>query len=60
MPSPGPVIWPAPESGGYAVHPESGAPPCTKNAETITTRARNVVQNDIMFSTGKAISSAPI
>ena len=59
-PSPGPVMRPAPLSGGYAVQPESGAPPCTKKADTITTRATNVVQNDSMFSTGKAMSSAPI
>ena len=60
MPSPGPVSGPAALSGGYAVQPESGAPPCTKNAASITTSARKVVQNDIMLSTGKAISSAPI
>ena len=27
IPSPGPVIRPAPLSGGYAVQPDSGAPP---------------------------------
>ena len=59
-PSPGPVTRPAPLNGGYAVQPASGAPPCTKKADTITTSARNVVQNDIMLSTGKAMSSAPI
>ena len=59
-PSPGPVTGPAPLSGGYAVQPERGAPPCTKKAATITTSARKVVQKDIMFSTGNAMSSAPI
>ena len=49
-----------PLSGGYPVQPERGAPPCTKKAATITQRARKVVQKDIMLSTGKAISSAPI
>ena len=60
MPSPGPVMRPAPLSGGYAVQPDSGAPPCTKKAETITTRATNVVQKESMLSTGNAMSSAPI
>ena len=46
--------------GGYAVQPESGALPCTKNAATMTTRARKVVQNDIMFNTGNAMPSALI
>ena len=59
-PSPGPASGPMALSGGYVVQPDSGGPPCTKKAATITTRARNVVQKDIMFSTGKAMSSAPI
>ena len=59
-PSPGPDSGPTPLSGGYPVQPDSGAPPCTKKADTITTRATSVVQNDIMFSTGNAMSSAPI
>src|ERR1017187_5248034 len=45
-PSPGPVMRPAALSGGYAVQPDSGAPPCTKNADTMTTRARNVGQHE--------------
>ena len=58
-PSPGPVCGTA-LSGGYAVQPASGAPPCTKKADTMTTRATSVVQKDSMFSTGNAMSSAPI
>ena len=51
---------PEPYLHGYAVQPPSGAPPGTKNAATITTRARNVVQKESILRTGKAMSSAPI
>src|ERR1039458_8253107 len=56
----GSTILPSAESGVYAVQPEIGAPSSTKNAQTITTSDTNVVQNDSMFRTGKAISAAPI
>src|SRR5215470_5334300 len=56
-PSPGPLDWTA-LSGGYPVHPWSGAPPVTKKAAIITTNATNVVQNESMFRTGNAISGA--
>ena len=58
-PSPGPADCTA-LSGGYPVHPCSGAPPVTKKAAMITTKATNVVQNESMFSTGNAMSGAPI
>src|SRR5580700_4701725 len=58
-PSPGPACGIA-LSGGYPVQPCSGAPPDTKNAAMIVTKATNVVQNESMFSTGNAMSGAPI
>src|SRR5215468_856599 len=58
-PSPGPADGNA-LNGAYPVQPCSGAPPVTKNAATNTTNPRNVVQNDSMFSTGNAMSGAPI
>src|SRR5208282_1335064 len=59
-PSPGPAIEPSVESGEYAVQPLIGAPPSTKNAAIRQQNEMNVVQNDIMFSVGKAMSAAPI
>src|SRR5271154_5040465 len=58
-PSPGPADCTA-LSGGYPVHPCKGAPPETKNAAMMQTNATNVVQNESIFSTGNAISGAPI
>src|ERR1700690_2999981 len=58
-PSPGPADGTA-LSGGSPVQPCSGAPPDTKNAAMMTTKATNVVQNESIFSTGNAISGAPI
>ena len=40
QPSPGPVTWPSPLSGGYAVQPLIGEPPGTKNAATHGRRRR--------------------
>ena len=57
--SPGPALGSA-LNGAYPVQPCSGAPPVTKNAASITTNATNVVQNESMFSTGNAMSGAPI
>src|SRR5258708_11738439 len=59
-PSPGPASFPTALSGAYAVHPASGGPSPTKNADTRMQNAINVVQNDIMLNLGTAISSAPI
>src|SRR5947209_5147048 len=47
-PSPGPVEDKA-LSGGYPVHPCSGAPPVTKKAARITMNPTNVVQNESML-----------
>ena len=58
-PSPGPADGMA-LNGGYPVQPCSGAPPDTKNAAMIVTKATNVVQNESMFKTGNAMSGAPI
>jgi hypothetical protein len=59
-PMPGPAIAPAALRGGYAVHPEIGAPPSTTNAEQSTRNDSAVVQNDSMFNRGNAMSGAPI
>src|SRR6266404_3302000 len=58
-PSPGPADGSA-LSGGYPVHPCSGAPPTTKKADSITMYPRNVTQNESILRTGKAMSAAPI
>src|SRR3954468_20366127 len=52
--SPGPADGSA-LSGGYPVHPWSGAPPCTKKAHKMTIKPTKVVQNDIMSRTGNAM-----
>src|SRR5260370_1816370 len=52
-PSPGPADCSA-LSGGYPVHPCSGAPPDTNKAATITTKATNVIPHESMVSTGNA------
>src|SRR5581483_11371936 len=58
-PSPGPAPGNA-LKGAYPVQPWSGAPPSTKNAAIMTTKATNVVQKDNIFSVGNAMSGAPI
>src|SRR5271168_2496745 len=60
MPRPGPAMDPSVESGEYAVHPLIGAPPSTKNAAIRQQNEMNVVQNDIIFSVGNAMSAVPI
>src|SRR5215475_2809993 len=58
-----PKPWPGPAlgialNGVYCDQPEMGAPPVTKNAETITRNDRAVPQNESMLSSGKHISRA--
>src|ERR1700676_172146 len=58
-PSPGPAEGSA-LSGGDPGQPCSAAPPPTKTPATTTVYPTNVIQNDSMFRTGKAMSAAPI
>src|SRR5262249_21203613 len=58
-PSPGPALGMA-LKGVYCDQPEMGAPPVTKNAETITRNERAVPQAESMLSKAKHISRAPI
>ncbi len=58
-PCPGPATRPTALRGGYAVHPDIGPPPATKNVDSITSRETSVVQKESMLSTGNAISAAP-
>src|ERR1700675_4505993 len=55
VPCPGPASFPIALSGAYAVQPEIGGPSGMKKAAIKTTKATNVVQNDIMLKRGKAI-----
>src|SRR4051794_673549 len=56
---PGPALGSA-LSGGYCVHPDSGAPPLASSEATITSQETNVSQNPSAFSVGKAIRHEPI
>src|SRR3954470_15442195 len=55
-----PGIPTAVDSVGYDVHPAAGGPSGAKNDAVSTAVAANMVQNDSMFSTGKAMSRAPM
>src|SRR5437764_13159810 len=61
---PGP--WPGPETaptalkGGYAVQPDSGAPPRMKNAASKTRKETAVSQKDTADSNGNAVCRATI
>src|SRR3569623_145237 len=48
------------DSVGYDVHPAAGGPSGVKNDAVKIAVAANMVQNDSMFSTGNAMSRAPI
>src|SRR6202140_2194010 len=59
-PWPGPATEPTALSGAYWVHPPRVGPSPTKKDNSITQKATNVVQKDIMLKCGKGISSAPV
>src|SRR5690242_3368940 len=48
------------DSVGYDVHPDAGGPSGVKNDAVSTPVAAAMVQKDNMFSTGNAMSRAPI
>jgi len=57
--SPGPADCRA-LSGAYRSNHARGAPPATKEGRNHNDEAEEVVQNESMFKTGKAMSGAPI
>src|SRR5271165_348165 len=59
-PCPGPPTAPTALSGAYCVQPPRVGPSGTKNAATITRKATNVTQNDIMLKCGKGMSCASL
>src|SRR5260221_8295649 len=58
-PWPGPATEPTELSGAYWVQPPRVGPSPRMNDDIRTTKARNVIQNDIMLKRGKGMSSAP-
>ena len=56
-PCPGPATAPTALSGGYAVHPDNGAPPGTKNAASRIRNEAAVNQNERLPRSGNAIRS---
>ena len=60
IPSPGPPAAPIALRGAYCVQPPRLGPSPTKNPATITTKATNVTQKDIMLKCGNGMSSAPV